>query len=115
MRKIFFIPIFIVVLLLGIFVFGNLTEAQTSITFTNPLSYTSLEALMGGIIDFIFTVALVVAPLMIIIAGIFFVTAAGNPAQVEKAKGIILYTLIGFLITLFAKGFIAFLRQYLGI
>jgi len=78
-----------------------------------PINATSFEALVGGITNFIFNIALVLAPLMIIVAGIYFVTAAGDPKKIEQAKGIILYTLIGLFVILLAKGFIAFLRQIL--
>lgn len=115
MKKEFISITYIGLVLILACLFSALTAEADSIIITNPIIHTSLEALIGGIIDFIFTVGLVVTPLMIIIAGIFFVTAAGNPAQVEKARGIILYTLIGLFIILLAKGLITFLRQYLGV
>ena len=83
------------------------------IVIENPLEAETFEELLDSVINFIFYIAVVAAPLMIIIGGFYFVTAAGNPAQVEKAKGIILYTLIGFIIILLAKGFIEFLKQVL--
>jgi len=81
----------------------------------NPLEYDTFGELIEAIIDFIYKIALVLAPLFIVIAGFYFVTAAGNPAQIETAKKIILYTLIGFLIILLSKGLIAVIQNVLGV
>ena len=80
----------------------------------NPLSAESLEELVENLIDFIFKIALVLAPLMIIIAGFLLVTAGGSIEQVTKARRIILWTVIGFLIVLLAKGIVAIIKGLLG-
>ena len=77
-----------------------------AITLDNPLQATSFEGLINTLIDIIFTMALVIAPIMIIVAGFYLLTAAGNPAQITTAKNIIMWTLIGFLVILAAKGII---------
>jgi len=84
-----------------------------AVTIENPIDADTFEELIENIITFIFNIALALVPLMIVIAGVYFVTAAGNPEQVQKAKGIILYTLIGFIIILLARGFVEFLKQIL--
>ncbi|KPJ56744.1 hypothetical protein AMJ49_03975 [Parcubacteria bacterium DG_74_2] len=80
----------------------------------NPLKATSTEALIDSIVDFIFWFGVALAPLMIIIAGFFFLTAAGEPDKINKAKNIITYTFIGLLIILLAKGLISALKTVLG-
>ncbi len=80
----------------------------------NPLSAESLEELVENLIDFIFKIALVLTPLMIIIAGFLLVTAGGSIEQVTKAKRIILWAVIGFLIVLLAKGIVAIIKGLLG-
>jgi len=52
---------------------------------------------------------------MIMIAAFFLLTAAGNPQRVDKAKQIILWTVIGLAIILLAKGLISVLRQIIGV
>jgi len=69
--------------------------------------------LVENIIKFLWWIALALLPLMIVIAGFYFVTAAGDPTKVEKAKGIILYTVIGFIIILLARGFVELLKTLL--
>lgn len=81
-----------------------LVSAQ--ITIPNPLKAATFPELLDYIIDFIFILALGIAPIMIIVAGFYFITAAGDPAKIQTAKQIILYTLIGLLIVFSAKGLI---------
>ena len=81
----------------------------------NPLTATSFEAIVANLIDFIFKIATVLAPLMIIIGAALFITSAGNLQQVDRAKKIIIYTVIGFAIVLLAKGILAMIKQLLGV
>ena len=76
------------------------------VTLENPIGAENFGQLVDRIIDIFFTLALYVTPLMIVIAGLLFVTAAGNPNQVQTARNILLYSLIGFLIILVAKGIV---------
>jgi len=92
MRKI--LPI-LISLILPVFVLAQIE---------NPLTSENLEDLINGIINFIFNISLVLAPMMIIVGAFYLVTAAGNPNQVETGKKVILYALIGFLVILLAKG-----------
>jgi hypothetical protein len=80
---------------------------------TNPIEATSFGELVGGLLNFLWWIVVALFPLMIVIAGFYFVTAAGDPAKVEKAKGIILYTVIGFFIALLARGLVALLQEIL--
>jgi len=85
------------------------------IAIENPLTATSFERIIDGILDFIFKIGIVLAPLMIIIGGLLFVTAAGNLEQVERAKKLIIWTGIGFIIILLSKGLLAIIEQLLGV
>jgi uncharacterized RDD family membrane protein YckC len=82
-----------------------------AIEIKNPLKAQTFQDLIKSIIKGLRTLALTLAPLMIIIAGFYFVTAAGNPAQITTAKKIILYTLIGLGIILMAEGIIKFIEM----
>jgi magnesium-transporting ATPase (P-type) len=94
---------------------GGDTSGGIGISIDNPLNATSFEALINGIINFIFVVALAITPLMIVIAGFYFITAAGNPQKIDTAKKIILYTAIGLAIVLLAKGLIALIQSVIGV
>ncbi len=81
----------------------------------NPLAYDNFEELVEAIANFIFNIALVLAPIMIVIAGFYFLTAAGDPGRVATAKKIILYTLVGFAIILLSRGLVAVIREILQV
>lgn len=90
-----------------------LVSAIEIIKIENPLGAKNFRDFIEAIITFLFNVALAVVPLMVVIAGFYLVTAAGEPARIQTAKNIILYTIVGFVIILLAKGFIALLEQIL--
>jgi len=112
MKKIF-IPIFTIILFFGIFGFVNLAKAD--IEFPNPLLYDTFGDLIGVIVNFVFTLVLVIAPLMIIIGAFYLLTAAGDPKKIDTGKNIILYTLIGLAIILFARGLVAVIESIIGV
>jgi len=104
----------LILIFLGL-VLPLLVSAIEIIKIENPLGgedYTFRD-FIDKIITFLFNVALAVVPLMVVIAGFYLVTAAGEPARIQTAKNIILYTIVGFVIILLAKGFIALLEQIL--
>jgi hypothetical protein len=82
-----------------------------AITFENPFEDLTFEKLIENIINFIFWVAMAIAPIMIIVAAFYFLTSGGNPEKVSTAKKIIFYTIIGLIIIFLAKGIPAIIRQ----
>ena len=102
----------LILIFLGL-VLPVLVSAIEIIEIENPLGAKDFRGFIDAIITFLFNVALAVVPLMVVIAGFYLVTAAGEPARVQTAKNIILYTIVGFIIILLAKGFIALLEQVL--
>jgi len=96
---------------------GPTTPSQPSgsgLTIQNPLKANNFEDLVNYLIKFVFYIALAIAPLMIIIAGFFWITSAGDPARVKTAQTIILYTSIGLAVILLARGLIAIIKSVLG-
>ncbi len=87
----------------------------SGIQIQNPLQAAEFEVILDNIIGFIFNVAVVLAPLMIVIAGFLFVTAAGNSDQINRARAIIVWTAIGFLIILLSRGIMGIIRKILGL
>ena len=85
------------------------------ICFCNPLPATTTEYIIDNIINSIFNVAIVLVPLMIVIAGFLFVTAGGNLEQTKRAKDIIVWTIVGFFIVLLAKGVMGMIQSLLGV
>jgi len=57
----------------------------------NPLGYFKFGELLDKIIDVMFWIAIIILPIGIIVGGVMFLTAAGNPSNIELGKKIILY------------------------
>lgn len=105
---------FLILILVGFLFLGALGEVEAQVVIENPLKYGSIEELIDSLINFIFWISLAIVPLMIIIAGFYWLTAAGDPKKVKTALDIIKWTVIGFAIILFAKGLVAIIRHVLG-
>ena len=89
--------------------------ADGPIIINNPLEAESLEIIVENIINFIFKIAIIAAPLMAVIGGFLFITAGGNIQQITRARSLLIWTAIGFLIVLLSKGFLAIINQILGV
>lgn len=67
---------------------------------------TSISELILKIITFILDIALILAVLAIIIAGLYLITSNGDEGQKDKAKRIIFYAIIGILLILFSRAIV---------
>ena len=104
-------------LILGAVLMPLLAGAAT-VTIENPLKkggVDDFDELIKRIIIFTRQVATAVAPIMIIVAGFFFITSAGDPEKINTAKRLLLWTLIGFGVILLAEGMINFFQEAIGI
>ena len=95
MKKIF--PILISTLLL-------LPVVALAIEFQNPLQYDTFGELIDKIMDFIFVLAVVAAPLVIIVGALQLLTSGGDPKKIGAGKSMITSALIGLAIILLARG-----------
>ena len=82
-----------------------------SVTIPNPLGEdTNVKDILNRVADWLFRIAIVVVPLMIIWAGFVFVTAGGDPKKVSNAKQILLYAIVGFVVILLARGIVGAIK-----
>ena len=91
------------------------TTQKYSFEITNPLKggaddFTSLVKIIA---QWIFNLAIPIAVAMIVYAGILFLTAAGEPAKVTKAKEVLKYAVIGLAIILIGSGFVTLIKSIL--
>jgi hypothetical protein len=87
------------------------TVSDGEITLNNPLKDDTIAGLIERVSGFIFGIGIAVAVIIIVLAGFNFVTSQGEPAKIEKAKNMILYTLIGVAVMILARGLIAIIRS----
>lgn len=85
------------------------------ITIDNPLTSSTFSEFIDKLISFVFTLALILFPILLIVAGIMFLTAGGDPAKVQQARKLLIYAVIGFAIIALAKLFVALIQQVFGI
>ena len=74
----------------------------------------TLEELIQNFINFLLLIGLPLALLFFILGGVMFMTASGNPERVGLARRIILYTAIGLIVILFARGLIFLIQRIIG-
>ena len=74
----------------------------------------ALINLLKKIGNWLFAILLAVAVVMLVVSGFLFVTAAGTPEKIEKARTILIYALIGVAIALAARGLVAVVVGILG-
>ncbi|MDD3548408.1 MAG: hypothetical protein WC288_03020 [Candidatus Paceibacterota bacterium] len=105
------IPIILLIMLLPAAI-----KAEGLLNIENPLKETSdISELINRIIDILFTVAIWVAPIIIVYAGFQYVTSAGNPEKIKSAQRTLIYAMIGFAIVLIAKAVPDLIKEFLTV
>ena len=64
--------------------------------------------------DYIFDALLVIAGIFLVVSGYFFVTAGGNPENVNKARQMLINALIGVAVGVAAKGLVLLVQNFVG-
>ncbi len=72
-------------------------------------SHTQLSQITG----IVFGIVAAVSVLMIVIAGVKFVTSNGNPESVAKARNTMIYAAVGLVVSLSAEAIVAFGLKYI--
>ena len=76
---------------------------------------TNVCDIINSITNFIIAVSIPIAGLMILYAAFKILTAAENPKRFEDGKNIMIYTVIGLVVILLAKGLVVIVTQLLGV
>lgn len=71
----------------------------------------SLEVSVRNILSVVFTLVGVIAVVMIVVGGIFYIISQGNADKIQKAKGTILYGIVGLIVTLLAFAIVNFVLE----
>ena len=119
----------IVILLVSVCLLGTAGLAMAdTISFPNPLCLNpppgacvpspncvcGFTDLIERITKYIFDIIGILAVLMFVVAGVFFVLSVGSPEKVKKAKDMAIYAVIGLSIALAGEGLIALLKVVIG-
>jgi FtsH-binding integral membrane protein len=87
------------------------TAFAEGVVIENPISSDTFEDFVGKIAKWLFNVALVVAPIMFVIGGFYYITAQGDPAKIKKAGDLITWTAIGLILIMLTNGIIQLLKD----
>ena len=85
--------------------------AVGGVTIVNPITSDTFEEFMEKIAKWLFNIALVVAPIMFVIGGFYYITAQGDPAKIKKAGDLITWTAIGLIVIMLTTGIIKLLKD----
>ncbi len=81
----------------------------------NPLQANNLIELINVLAIWLFNLSIPIVVVMIVYAGVMFLTSRGEAARVTKARQILLYAVVGFAIILIGKGFITLIESILNL
>ncbi len=89
----------------------SLPPTTQSITLFNPLTgCNNLTCALSKVLNFLFTLAIPIFGIMILVGGFQLITSSGNPEKVAKGRKTLLWSVVGFIVVLLA-GSVAHLIQ----
>lgn len=86
-----------------------------AVTIENPLTTNDFQVLIDRLVNLVFTIGLAIAPISIIVAGVLFMTAQGEPGKIQAAQAIIKWTFIGLIILLCSKAIVELIKTSVGV
>lgn len=86
-----------------------------NINLVQPSRFRDLAEFVNAISGYILQLAIPLAVVLIIYAGVKFILARGNIGEVSKAKQILWYVFIGLAIVLIGRGFISLITSLISL
>lgn len=84
----------------------------------NPISACQSDptflCVVNNIIDGLFTLAIPITSVMVLVGGFQILFAAGNPEKLTTGKKTIIYAVIGFAVIILAKGVALIIQDFFG-
>lgn len=71
----------------------------------------SLEVSVKNILSVVFALVGIIAVIMIVVGGIFYMMSQGDASKIQKAKSTILYGIIGLVVSLSAFAIVSFVMK----
>lgn len=102
---------------LAIFLAGNTIFPLSAFAQVTPpnvsLQIGSIVTLTGTVINWFFTLLLVLSVGMVIYAGFTLLTSGGEPQKVDSGKKILLWAIVGFSVAILSKGLLTLVCNWL--
>ena len=90
------------------------TTTQT-FNLPNPIGVENFQDLINIIGKWIFNLAIPIAVIVIIYAGVLMLTAGGNPTKFQQGTKALWYAVIGLAVVLIGKGFVTLIQSILSL
>ena len=74
-----------------------------TLTLANPLAYTTIKGLLSHVLEVVRDAIGAIATIMLIVAGMLFLSSGGNQERFEKAKKAFLYAIIGIVLVIISQ------------
>jgi hypothetical protein len=88
--------------------------AATSFKIDNPVGVSTFQELIGKVSQGLLTIAIPIAVIMYVWAGVLYLTAGANPSNVGKAKNVLWYTTIGLVVIFIGGGFVNLIQSVIN-
>lgn len=85
---------------------GTETVADTE----TPLPDKSITDILATAANWLFTILLMISTIVIVIAGVMFVSSAGSPEKLAAARNLVIYAIVGIIVAALAKGLAAIIK-----
>jgi len=109
-----FYKIFLVAIIAG-FWLVLLSARSYAVEIPNPIGIDTFGELVSVIGLWIFNLAIPIAVIVIIYAGILMLTAGGNPVKFQKGAKTLWYAVLGLAVVFIGKGFVTLIESILSL
>ena len=100
------------------FLSANFSLAQTTtpgvISFENPLSYNTVDGILGALLIHLRGIIVVIAMVFLVVGALLYIFSAGDDGRMKTAKGAIYAAVIGLAIGIAAPSFLKEIYDILG-
>lgn len=94
---------------------GSAPAADIKDTVARSWGVICLMNTLNTIVDWIFTILIIIAVVMVILGAISYLTSAGNPEKLQAGRNYIMYALIGVAIAFLARAIPAIFKAITGV
>ncbi|MBU2578991.1 pilin, partial [Patescibacteria group bacterium] len=94
---------------------GTCGPSMGNVVICSPTKWCSIDALAESVGNWLFYIALAIVPLMVVISGAMLLSSSGNPEKVNKAKDMLIWTMVGVGVMFISKILYVIIKSALGV
>ncbi len=82
---------------------------------SGPPADMDVITVLGGLVNWMFYILMIVAALFLVFAGFTYLTASGDPDKVKSAHQSVMWALVGVAVAVMSRGLVALVEKILGV